>query len=278
MRKICVLAATVAALSVAPASFANFWMTPIFSHSTSADIDGSSGDMSSTTYGLMGGNDYFTLGYKSTDYSYSGNGFQPFDDLSLLFGDAHYEDMFTNSVGYFIGAELTFGWEDDVHLSDDYSFRPRAGLNFVVNQDVTLLLGGKVNFNEADDKFTPILGLKYRDPSDMGFYALIGYPQTDIQYRFNNYFAAVGSLTAVNQDVYQLADDNKIARKGYVMEDSYNAKAGIVLTPMQSFTINAGVDLALDRDYDLYNSNGDKISTYSTDPALGAYVNFDVNF
>ena len=65
----------------------------------------------------------------------------------------------------------------------------------------------------------------------------------DAQYRFNDLIALTGNVTAipVNQEIYQLGDDSRLAREGYFAEESAEANLGIILTPLKSLSINAGV-------------------------------------
>lgn len=277
MRKLLCAGAVLSASLLALPAYAGFWINPVMSASGAADIDNSHGnDVKTTTYGIMGGNEFFTLGYKNTNYKFSG--WDPIDKLQMLFADVHYASSFNETLGYFLGLELAAGWEDDFSLSDNYSIRPRAGISFAFDNNFSLLLGVKANFNEAKNRFIPIVGLKYRDPSEMGFSALLGYPDTSLQYRFNAYLALMGALSAVNQDVYQLRSDSPLAHDGYLVEDSFNGRLGLVFTPVQAFTISAGVDASFNREYKLYNEYGDELATFETDNAWGGYINFDVNF
>lgn len=277
MRKLlCAGVAFYAAIMAQPA-YAGFWVNPIMSASGAADIDDSHGnDVKTTTYGIMGGNEFFTLGYKNTHYSFSG--WEPIDKLQMLFADIHYASNFNEHLGYFVGLELASGWEEDFSLSDNYSIRPRVGISYAIDRNFSLLLGVKANFNEADNRFIPIVGLKYRDPSEIGFSTLLGYPETTLQYRFNNYLALMGRFYAVNQDVYQLRSDSPMAPDGYLVEESMNGRLGLVFTPMQTFSISAGLDASFNREYKVYNEYGDELKSWETDTAWGGYVNFDVNF
>ena len=102
----------------------------------------------------------------------------------------------------------------------------------------------------------------------------------DAQYRFNDLFALNGKVTAVpvNQDIYQLSDDSSVARKGYLAEESAEANIGVTITPMQAFSITAGVGVKFDHEYKIYNKYGDEIRSYETDPSGQAYIGFNAHF
>lgn len=278
MRKICLMAAVVAASLAAAPSYASFWITPTFSTSSKANFDNAPGDISTTTYGLKGGNEYFTLGYKGTSYDFSGP--ELFDDMSLLFADAHYNDKVSQNWGYFVGLGVAFGWEDDFHISENYNLRPRAGLSYAFSGDYTLNFGIGANINEPDSKVYPIVTLNYRDKSDYGLSYVLGFPMIDAQYRFNDLIALTGNVTAipVNQEIYQLADDSRLAREGYFAEESAEANLGIILTPLKSLSINAGVGVKFAQEYNIYDKNGNEIRSYETDPSCQAYLGFNAHF
>lgn len=277
MRKICMVAAVVTALAAVP-SQAAFWITPTFSTSSSADIDDSNGDISSTSYGLMGGNEYFTLGYKGTTYDFSGPDL--LDDMSLLFVDVHFDGKFTGNLGYFAGLGAAFGWEDDFDMSENYNLKPRAGITYSFGGDYRLAAGVGASINEPDSSVYPILTLNYREPSDLGLSYKLGFPMVDAQYRFNNLLALTGKLTAipVNQDIYQLSSTSMLARDGYLAEEYAEAKVGVVLTPMQAFSISAGVGYDFRHEYKIYDHDGNEFRSFDTDPSYSAYINFNARF
>ncbi len=277
MRKLTKLASAVAfGAACASASAAGFWISPIYSSMSSADAGGFNGDVKTTSYGIQGGYDFFTLGYKSTDYDFDRNDW--LDKLHLLFADIHYDGNFSQGFGYFLGLGGSFGWENDFHASENYTVRPRAGVSVRLNPDFSLMLGLKANFNEAENRFIPIVALKYRSLGDYGLSGVFGYPETRVMYRWADWIALEGSVSAFNQDVYQLSDDSALARKGYFVEDSFNAAAGFVVNPVEAITLRAGVNATFDRDFKIYSNDGDEIHKYSSDPSYGFYLNGSANF
>lgn len=277
MRKLTKLASAVAfGAACASASAAGFWISPIYSSMSSADAGGFNGDVKTTSYGIQGGYDFFTLGYKSTDYGFDRNDW--LDKLHLLFADIHYDGNFSQGFGYFLGLGGSFGWENDFHASENYTVRPRLGLSFDFGNGFGAMLGLKANFNEADNRFAPIAAVKYRRLGDYGLSMVLGYPDASMMYRFTQAIAVEGSASFFNQDVYQLSDDNAMAPKGYFWEDSVNANVGVVLTPLDALTLRAGVDASFSRDFKVYNHDGDEIRTVSGDPSYGFYLNGALNF
>lgn len=277
MRKLSILAVAVTLGAMSAGAVASgFWLSPIYSSTSSADAGGFNGDVKTTSYGIQGGYDFFTLGYKVTDYDFDRNDY--LGKLHLLYADIHHDGGFSDGFGYFVGLGGSFGWEDDFHASESYTLRPRAGLSFDFGNGFGAMLGLKANFNEADNRFAPIAAVKYRRLGDYGLSMVLGYPDTSLMYRFTQSVALEGAASFFNQDVYQLSDDSAFAPKGYFYEDSVNANVGVVLTPLEALTLRAGVDASFSRDFKLYNHDGDEIRTISADPSYGFYLNGALSF
>lgn len=274
MRKILVLAAA-AALASTPA-MAEFWVTPTYSHMSSADLDGTNDKAKTSSYGIVGGNDYVTLGYKKTEYSFNDSDDL---DLNLLYGDLHVSGGLTDSLGYFAGVGLTLGWEDDFNPSENYSLKPRAGLTYDFGNDWAISGGVDTNFNEVENYFQPILLVKYRQIGDYGLSAVLG-TSNHVMYRFSDLIAVEGKVNGINREIYQLADKSKrgAARDGYFIERNIAANAGVVLTPASALTVKAGVEASFDREMKLYNKSGDLIGKRDVDPTYGFYLSGSVNF
>lgn len=274
MRKICILAA-VAACAFAPAMTSAVTVTPIYSHLGSADFDGNSGSVKTNIYGLRADSEMFSLGYTKTTYDFSNT-----DDIDLhkLFGDVRYTQVNPGSLGYFVGAGLAFGWEDDFNMSENYSFTPRGGINYNFDE-WTISAGLHVNFNEIENYFQPILTAQYRSFDDLGFSGIFG-TYNRAQYRFSNAMAVEGSLTGIDRDIYQLADEKKYgrAKEGYLMERSISAQAGVIVNPIDALTLRAGVEARFDRELKLYDKDGNKLGKNDVDPSYGLYINGSLKF
>ena len=113
--------------------------------------------------------------------------------------------------------------------------------------------------------------MQFGKEADLGWSGSIAYPATRVTYRPNETVAFEGVFLTV-KETYQLADNSKVAAKGFVMEESYGVSAGIIYTPVKMLNIRAGVQSFFDREYTLYDKSGDEVASYDTDPSLGGYV------
>ena len=274
MRKVTLLAAVLACFA-APA-MANWSVTPIYTYLGKADTKDVKDEVKTSTYGLEVANEYFTFGYTRTNYDFKNS----YDiDLNKLYADAKYDKINRGTWGYFLGMGVAFGWEDDFHMSKNYQITPRAGVNYDFGNDWFVSLGVGFDLNEIENYVDPVFLIAYRDPSALGLSGSIG-TYNHIQYRFSDAVALEGTVNYIDRDVYQLADKAKhgAAREGYFMEKSISANAGVVATPIDMFTLKAGVEARFDREYKVYDKDGHKLRTYDSDPAYGFYLSGALNF
>lgn len=271
--KWCAAAAVCALAGSAQAFFVN----ANTSYNGDADVKNSGGvEVNTTVYQVAAGTEHFTFLYKRTDYDFSGID-DPFDSLNRLVFDAHADGDFTDEWGWFGGLGLGFGFEDDFNADENYQIMPRLGVSYMLTPAIKGFLGAAANINEADNKFLPVIGIMFGRDSDMGLSGSIAYPATKVTYRFNPMFAVEGVFLTI-KELYQLNDDSKLIRSGYVMEESYGASAGVVFTPIQLLTVKAGVHGYFDREYTFYNRHGSELGSEELDDCVGAYLNLSLAF
>ncbi len=275
MRKVTMLAVALACFAL-PAMAEGWSVTPIYSYQGKADTTNVRDEVKTTTYGLKASNEYFTLGYTKTEYDFKNS-----DDIELnkLYADAKYEQRNPGTWGYFVGMGAAFGWEDDFHMTENYQLTPRAGINYDFANDWFVALGVAFNLSEIENYVDPVLLIAYRNPSDLGFSGSIG-TYNHLQYRFSQGLALEGTVHYIDREVYQLADKAKrgAARDGYFMEKSIAANAGIVASPIDMFTVKAGVEARFDREYKFYDKDGNRLCTYDSDPSYGFYLSGALHF
>ncbi len=265
------------ALCVLAGSAQAFFVKADTSYNGQADVKGSGGaEVKSTVYQLSAGTENFTFLYKRTDYDFSGID-DPFDSLNRLVFDAHADGDFTGEWGWFGGLGLGFGFEDDFNADENYQIMPRLGISYMLTPTIKGFLGAAANVNEADNKFLPIIGIMFGRDSDIGLSGSIAYPATKVTYRLNSMFAVEGVFLTI-KELYQLNDDSKFIKSGYVMEESYGVSAGVVFTPVKLLTIKAGLHGYFDREYTFYNRHGSEIGSNEHDDCIGGYLSVNLAF
>lgn len=264
-------AAAAAALCALPAQA--FYVNASGAYNGKADIDGG-GEASTAVYRLTVGGQYLTFFYKHTSWDFSGRD-DPFDSLNYTGVDAHLDGSFSTNWGYFAGLTLAMGFEEDIHLEDNYAVTPRLGLSYQFLPGTRVFLGAAAQFNEVENQYLPIIGIEFGSQRDQGLTGSIAYPATRVTYRFNATWAVEGVFLTV-RELCQLADDSSLLPQGYIFEESYGASAGVIVTPLEQLEIRAGLQSYFDREYTLYNKGGHEVASFDMDPSTGLYgsVNF----
>lgn len=248
-----------------------------------ADVDGG-GTYSRTQTRASVGYQWLTLAYTRSDYDWShtkkaflgkSRGGTPWDRLQRVAVDASFRGEWTDSVGWFAGGTLVSGFEEQ--LSDSFSIVGRGGLSWMVNFDLTLRIGAIGSAAPVHSLLIPLIEIDWRDPADYGFSAHLGVPASSLSYRFNDLLAARAAVSW-NRELYRLADDSSVARKGYVEDSGFTTGAYLDLTPLGGLTVTVGAELLANRSLRIYDHNGDRLSKTDVDNALGAVFRVGYNF
>lgn len=245
-------------------------ITPYGYFSSKADVKGSYNKASYSVYGFDAKNEHFGFGYKKTAYDFDRKTF--FDDLNLVYASANYSDKLVGNLGYALGTYLSFGFEDDIKVSKSYDLVPTAALTYDFQNDWSMIAGAGVSLNKANNFGFGIIGLKYRDQSDMGLSASIGYPRTMASYRFTEYFALGADAGAIRGGHYYLEDT-----KTYAYEKGYEANLYALITPFKQLSVKAGVGYDIDRQVKFYN-NRTYIGKMKFENETNFFVNGAVSF
>ncbi len=248
---------------------------------SSADVD-NGGKFSRTDMNFRVGYKWLTLAYTRSDYDWSdtgdahiSKGRNPWDTLHKISLDAHFDGYLSESVNWFAGMSVLSGFETQIWNS--FSLAPRAGLSFRATPDLKLHLGAVGLVAPAHSMLLPLAGLEWRDTRDMGLSAKLGFPATQIQYRFNEMLAA--RLAARwTRDLYRLSNDSSVARKGYAEEESVTSGAYLDITPLDQLRLTVGAELMAWRSLRIYDKDGDKMSKTDMDPSVGAVFRASYSF
>ena len=253
-----------------------FYINATGSYDGKADLKDSNQDVEISSYRIFGGNEFLTLGYKKTEFDWS-DGRYNLDSLNYLYADIHYGGAIAGNFTYHAGIGLSSGFEDDCNLPENYSISPRIAFGYKFNQDWEGFAGVATQFNEVENKFLPIIGVKYRDDGALGFSGSIAYPATKATYRFSQ-FLALNATMLVHQELYQLSDSSNISREGYIFDESVGTSFGVSITPLKMLTIDAGLNTYFNHEYTVYDKNGNELRSIEVDPSAGAYVNVRAAF
>ena len=246
-----------------------------------ADVD-EGGSYSKTETGVSAGYKWFTLAYKRSDYSWSHSDSvnfsrkgAPWDQLNKLTLDASFNGSLSESVSWFAGGSIVSGFEDQIW--DSFTFAPRGGLTFSPNYDFKFHIGAAGLISPVRPLVLPMVGAEWRNEHDYGLSAIVGFPGTRVQYRFNDLLAA-RVAAKWERDIYRLSNDSSVAEKGYVEESGYTGGAYLDITPLADLKFTVGAELLFDRQLRLYDKGGDEFSKTDVDRSLGAVLRASYSF
>ncbi len=245
-----------------------------------ADTD-EGGAYSKTESGVSAGYKWFTLAYKQSEYSWShANSVHfskgtPWHTLHKLSLDASFDGMFNDTLGWFASGTILSGFEDE--MWDSFTFAPRGGLTFMPSYDWKFHVGAAGLISPVRPLVLPMIGMEWRNEMDYGLSASVGFPATRVQYRFNDFLAA--RLAARwDRDIYRLANNSNVSRKGYVEESGYTGGAYLDITPIENLKLTVGAEMLFDRQLRLYDKGGDEFSKTDVDRAVGAVFRASYSF
>lgn len=246
-----------------------------------ADVD-EGGSYSKTESGVSVGYKWFTLGYKRSSYSWSHSDSvnfskkgEPWDEMNKLSLDASFDGYLNDTVSWFAGGTIISGFEDQVW--DSFTFAPRGGLTFSPSYDLKLHLGAVGLISPVRPLVLPLVGAEWGNEQDFGLSAMVGFPGTRVQYRFNELLAA-RVAARWDRDIYRLSNDSSVAKKGYMEESGYTGGAYLDITPISNLKFTVGAELLFDRQLRLYDKGGDEFSKTDVDRSLGAVVRASYSF
>lgn len=246
-----------------------------------ADVD-DGGSVSVTEAGASLRYRWFGIDYLNRRYDWSdtaslpfGNGSDPWEQLHMLRLRADISDQLGfGGLGWFAGAGLTAGWEEE--MDDAWGISGSAGLSWAVG-DVRLRGGVAASLHPVGTRLLPVAAADWGNQRDMGFSATVGIPETMLRYRTSDMFSfrAGGRMDG---DTYRLADDSPVQREGYMKTSSLTLGGYIDITPLDDLTLTVGAEYLTRREMTMYDSDGDERRTYDLDDAPALFLRLRYGF
>lgn len=241
-----------------------------------APVKGHGAEVSRQIYALSAGYGPVGLRYKHTAYDFSGSE-SYISGTEQLVIDVRYGGELDRGWGWFAGAGYGIGYEEDLHFSENWQVLLAAGVSAPLGGSTHGYLGAATILNEADNKYTPIIGVRFGSPQDLGWSGGIAYPYTRATYRFDQIWAVELSYNST-KDLIQLRDDSPLAPRGYVMEESNDLGLQVNVSPDRSLHLHAGIKYYFSREHELFNSAAGSLGEYELDPAWGIYAGLNLSF
>lgn len=264
---ICALVAS----SLSMTANASWYITPYGSSSSKTDVKGSSDNVKYNAYGIEAGNEDFKLGFKTSSYDFDRA--TDLNDLKLFYGDIHHTGDINEDLKYFIGSSLSFGFKDGIEANKSFNLVPRAGLIFVLDYDWSLLLGGGIAINKADYNPFALAQLIFKDENTVGLSGKIGFPSTEINYRFNEIVSVGAGVSGLDGGHYYLKDID-----GYMQESGYVFDAAVTLNPFEHLDLKLGAAYNYDKYIQFYDNNRNKLGKVKFENDASVYFQGSAKF
>lgn len=246
-----------------------------------ADMD-DGGSVSVTETGASLRYRWFGIDYLNRRYDWAdtsdlpfGHGSDPWEQLHLLRLRAEISDQLGfGGLGWFAGAGLTAGWEEE--MDDAWGVSGTAGLTWAVG-GVRLRGGVGVSAHPIGVRAMPVAAADWGNQRDLGFSATVGIPETMLRYRTSDIFSfRLGGR--MDGGTYRLADDSPVEREGYMKTSSLTLGGYIDVTPLDDLTLTLGAEYLTRREMTVYNSDGEKKDSYDVDDAPALFLRLRYGF
>ena len=219
------------------------------------------------------------MGYAGSHFDFSKvghlpfGGRKPFDDLHRLDAGLTVKGGLWGDVGGFVGLRGSLGWERDP--GDGSEGAALAGVVVPLGSRWAMTLGGGASVSKVDVQPIPIVGFRYE--SGGRFSADLGLPRTEIVWRGGPWWGL--RLTGgIDGGYYKLANDNPVARGGYVSMLSPQAGLWFDLHPAEGLSASVGALYALPGTMTFYRESGSRIKRFDVDGAPGGGLRLRYEF
>lgn len=258
---------------------AQFTISSDYLGTKDADIDGQNASLSTHSYGLKANYNFVSFQARRTTYDFSNVESDPFDELTKLQLSFYHKGQITSNISYLGNLGLGILYEDNFDVSKSYAVTPSLAIGWDFSNGMTAFFGASANLNAADNVYLPVIGLQLGNEKEQGWTGAIAYPATRVQYRFNPQLAVNATFLTI-RDTYHLDDeaDKGSWADGYFREESYGTSVGAIFSPIKHLQLSAGIVSFFNRQFKVYDQNGNKIESFDTDPALGGYANISYSF
>jgi len=253
-------------------------------HIAQADLSGSKGKFSMSQVGATVSYSKFTFSYNRRFYDWDDKAKLPFGDgrddpwgdLSTLTLMIRHDGKLNNTWRYFMMAGAFSSFEKE--MSGSYGGQGMAGFTYVLSPIWQFSFGGAMSYHPIRTRTIPVIGLNYNMGAKTGWSGSVGYPVTQLVYRFNPTWALeVGSL-GFSRSIHRLADDSKVEREGYMESERMLTGAGLEYSPVPNCKIALSMRYYFNRQMTIYDKDGNNQHDYDVDNAWGGTLSLKFDF
>jgi hypothetical protein len=248
------------------------------------DADGDAG-----SFQVMGARAGLEIGWLVADYAYrqydwedasllpfGGGAAEPWEDLhSAALGFSH-DEMVTNTWGYFVRAQGTTAFEEE--MDDSFGALALGGVMYNMPEwNMRFRLGAAYSWNEVTSQVFPLAGLIWGQGRDTGLSVALGVPLTAVTYRFSER-TALRARVGFDADTYRLADDNPASPEGYLETEDIGGEIALLYNLTDTLRLTLAGGWFFDRTLTLYDSEGEGGMEYDVEDGATARAQLSFSF
>lgn len=204
-------------------------------------------------------------------------GKEPWEHLNLVRAGFQYERGRKRRLGWFAGGEVHSGWEEDLDGESVGAFA-YLGANYTFGNKVLVRLGALGVYHKAESLVLPVVGVRWNMDARKGLMGDVGFPRTTVAWRFNPTWAIRLDGMFYDSDYYRLADNSPLESKGFLEQRQMSADLGMEFRPVTDMIIFGGVRYLFNREYKVWNQDGENERSYDVDPSWGLVFSMDWRF
>jgi len=201
----------------------------------------------------------------------------PWEEMHSVSLGYDHSNMFDHNWGYFfnIGGASEFEKE----MEDSFSAMGLGGLICNIPEwRMTFRLGGGTFYNPVETNTVPIIGIDWNSRAESGLSFSLGVPTTQIAYRFSPKTDLSIGIGFGEHGMYRLADDSTVKKKGYLETEGMGGILTFTFAPIEGCTVTLGGVANFDREYTIYDKDGDNGRSYELDDAAGGFASIGFEF
>lgn len=198
------------------------------------------------------------------------DGKDPWDRLYQLNVGWTHRGMMSERAMYelIIGAVSSF----ERQLADSHAGYAGGYAVYAVDERWTLTAGALYSRHakvSTQFDFLPIVGVMWNQQAASGLSFAIGFPSTDLTWRFNEKASLRLEISSIEGGIYRLADRAEAPQEAYVEFRSTTAMLRFDAEVGNRVTVHVGISRALDRELRLYDRQGSALDKQAVEERIG---------
>ena len=213
------------------------------------------------------------------DFVLDTHGKKPWGDLNEASALLNWGGSITTQSSYFVMGGVSVGYEDQT--DDAYSLFGGAIFSYQFTSNWSASAGALLSHHPkvaTSLQFVPVAGIDWRASATHGLTFSLGVPTTEIAWIFHPGTRLVLDMSSFEGGLYRLADDNPLRPSGYVELVNSSVSLRFETLLWKHLGLSLGVGQALDREFNLYDSEGDNKKSYDIENRPGFLATVSMAF